>query len=348
MKRYLMSASAATFAALTVLSTGAQAGFIFGAGATFPNEVYKEWGKRYQAETGTAVVYLPVGSGKGIAEVSARKADFGASDKPLTFEELEKNRLVQFPALIGGVVPVVNLKKSGSGQLQLDGATLAAIYLGKVTRWNDPAIKALNPNLALPNEAINVLYRSDKSGSTYTLTNYLSKVSPEWKSAFGSVMTLAWKAGTGAEGGENLAKLLVSTPNSIGYVDPALVQKGHLSPIKMRNRDGMFVLPHQGSFSEAAANADWNAATGYAVSLTDQPGPGSWPLTTATYILVARDPADASGAAETLKYLDWAFRNGSTTAQTLGFVAIPEEVMLGARALWKAQVKDRAGHPLWK
>ncbi len=348
MNRYSVWLGSTIILALATFSSAAQAGFIFGAGATFPNEVYKAWGKQYQTETGTALVYLPVGSGKGIAEVSARKADFGATDKPLSVSELEKDRLVQFPALIGGVVPVVNLKKVGDGQLRLDGSVLADIYLGKVKRWNDPAVAALNPRLALPNEPINVLYRSDKSGSTYTLTDYLSKVSPEWKSTFGAVMTLAWKVGTGAEGGENLAKQLSSTPNSIAYLDPALVQQKHLTFVKMRNREGMFVSPHLASFSAAAANATWSLANGYGQSLTEQPGPESWPLATATYILLARDPADASGAEATLKYLDWTFRNGGAIAQTLGFVPIPAAVMQNVRDSWKAQIRDRGGRPLWK
>ncbi len=348
MNRYTAWLSSATIVALAMFSGCAQASFIFGAGATFPNEVYKEWGKQYQAETGMALVYLPLGSGKGIAQISARKADFGASDKPLTIDELEKNHLTQFPVLIGGVIPVVNLKKVGSGQLQLDGPVLADIYLGKIKRWNDPAITALNPRLALPNESINVLYRSDKSGSTYTLTDYFSKVSAEWKSTFGAAMTLAWKVGAGAEGGENLAKQLSNTPNSIAYLDPALVQQKHLAFVKMRNRDGMFVSPHHGSFAAAAANATWSAANGYGQSLTDQPGPESWPLATATYILLARNPVDASAAEATLKYFDWTFRKGSAIAQTLGFVAIPAGMMQNARDLWKAQIKDRAGHPLWK
>lgn len=333
---------------LVLMLNQAQAGVIFGIGATFPKQVYQEWGKQYKAESGSALAYFAQGSGKGIEAIMAGKADFGASDKPLMFEELEKNKLMQFPALIGGVVPVVNIKKIGDGQLQLDGVILADIYLGKIRRWNDQAIAALNPGLALPDEAIDVMHRSDSSGSTFVLTDYLSKVSSEWKTTMGSATAVAWKVGEGVDGGDNLAKKIGNTPNSIGYLDPSVVQQRHLTFVKMRNRDGKYVSPNQASFAAAAKNAEWSASNGFNQSLTDQIGSESWPLATATYIIISRSPAEAFGTEEALKYFDWTFRKGNLIAQNLGFVLIPPEAMQSVRDLWKMQIKDRAGRPLWK
>lgn len=348
MKRNKASTSLNIFFVLTLLSSQVQAGIIFGVGATFPKQVYQEWGKQYKAETGSALAYFAQGSGKGFEAISSGKADFGASDKPLTLGELEKNKLMQFPALIGGIVPVVNIKNIGGGQLQFDGVILAAIYLGKIKRWNDPAIAALNPHLVLPNEAINVAYRSDKSGSTFVLTDYLSKVSAEWKTTMGAATAVAWKVGKGFDGGDNLAKQISNTPNSIGYLDPAVVQQRHMTFVKMRNHDGVFVSPNQASFAAAAMSAKWSASNGYNQSLTDQPGPESWPLATATYIILSRSPAEVLGTEETLKYFDWTFRNGNAIAQDMGFVLIPAEAMQSVRDTWKMQIKDRAGRPLWK
>lgn len=333
---------------LAILSNQAQAGLFLGVGATFPKQVYQEWGKQYKAETGSSLAYFAQGSGKGIEAISSGKADFGASDIPLTSEELERDRLMQFPALIGGVVPVINIKNIGDGQLQLDGAILADIYLGKIKRWNDPAITAINPRLTLPNEAINVVHRADKSGSTFVLTDYFSKVSAEWKTTIGAATTVAWQAGVGVDGGDNLAKQVSGTPNSIGYLDPALVQQKHLVYVKMRNHDGVFVRPYQGSFAAAAASAKWSSANGYGLSLTDQPGAESWPLATTTYILLARNPAEINGTEEALKYFDWAFRNGSATAQNWGFVLLPDDAIRSVHDSWKTQVKDRTGRPLWR
>ena len=340
--------SLSIFFVLALFSSQSQAGIIFGVGATFPKQVYQEWGKQYKAETGSSLAYFAQGSGKGIEAISSGKADFGASDKPLTLGELEKNKLMQFPALIGGIVPVVNIKKIGDGQLHLDGVILADIYLGKIKRWNDPLIAALNPELALPNEAINVAYRSDKSGSTFVLSDYLSKVSAEWKSTMGAATQVAWKVGEGFDGGDNLAKQISNTPNSIGYLDPALVQQRHMTFAKMRNHDGVYVSPNQASFAAAAVSAKWSASDGYNQSLTDLPGHESWPLATATYIILSRSPAEASGTEETLKYFDWTFRNGKVIAQSLGFALIPAEAMQSVRDAWKMQIKDRAGRPLWK
>ena len=250
--------------------------------------------------------------------------------------------------MIGGIVPVVNLRNVADGQLKLDGVVLANIFLGKIKRWNDPAITALNPGLALPKEAINVVYRSDKSGSTYALTDYLSKVSAEWKSTMGADTAVNWKTGNGVDGTENLARQIATTANSISYMDIALIQQNHLASVQLRNHDGVFVSPQHGAFVAAAKYAKWDPATGFSQSLTDQAGAESWPITTATYVILARKPVEVSGTAEALKYFDWSFRKGSVIAQDLGFVSIPAETMQKVRESWKAQIKDHAGHPVWK
>lgn len=326
----------------------AQGDAIFGAGAAFPNPVYQAWGKAYQAQTGTTLVYTPVGSGKGIAEITAARVDFGASDKPLKPEELEKNKLMQFPTVIGGIVPTINVKGIANGQLLLDANTLAAIYLGKITHWNDPALLALNPGLALPSANIAVIHRSDKSGTTFNLTNYLSKVSPEWKAAVGEGLTVDWKAGEGAERLDGMAKKLVNTANSIGYLDMADLQRMNLTYVKMKNREGMVISPNAQSFAAAAASAKWSAANNYYEILTDEPGKESWPITAATFILVERTASDAGHVSELLKFFDWSYRNGQQLADALHYVPLPASVTEGIRGAWKAQVKSAAGKPLWQ
>lgn len=348
MKSYLAWHSLGFIVALTTLSNLAQAGIIFGVGAHFPKQVYVEWGKQYKAETGSSFAYFPKGSGKGVEAIESGKADFGASDKPLTPQELEAHNLTQFPALIGGIVPVVNIKNIADGQLKLDSTVLANIFLGKIKRWNDTAITALNPGMALPKEAINVIHRSDKSGSTYTLTDYLSKVSPEWKSTIGADTAVNWKTGVGVEGTDNLARELVGTPNSISYMDIALIRQNHLASVKLRNHDGLYVSPQNESFVAAASNAKMDPTTGFSQSLTDQSGAASWPITTATYVILSRKPVEVSGTEETLKYFDWSFRKGNAIAQNLGFVSLPAEMMQSVRELWKAQIKDRTGNPMWR
>lgn len=326
----------------------AHADAIFGAGATFPNAIYQAWGKAYQAQTGTMLVYTPVGSGKGIAEIMAARTDFGASDKPLKPEELEKLQLIQFPAVIGGVVPAINLKGVSSSQLILDANTLAQIYLGKITRWNDSVLQALNPGLALPAADIAVIYRSDKSGTTFNFTNYLSKVSPEWRAAVGEGLSVAWKVGEGAEKTDGVAKKITATLNSIGYLDLADLLKRGLTYVKMQNRDGVVVSPSAQSFAAAAASAKWSAQNGYYEILTDEPGKDSWPITAATFILLQRTPDIPEHAVEVMKFFDWAYRNGAELADGLHFVPLPGSVAEGVRSEWKAQVKNRTGQALWK
>jgi phosphate transport system substrate-binding protein len=349
MKRNINWSLLISIFALSLLPNIAQAvSVVFGVGATFPKLVYVEWGKKFKAETGTDFIYFARGSGKGVDSIAAGKSDFGATDKPLNNSELAKYNLIQFPALIGGVIPVVNIKNVGPGQLQLDGPVLARIYMGKISRWNDPEIAALNPKLSLPNEMIKVFYRADKSGSTFTLTDYLSKTSDEWKSSLGTGSTVLWKVGEGVEGGGDLAAKISITPNSIAYADPATVSKMRLAFVKVRNREGVFTSPNIASFTAAAANAAWSAANGFELSLTNQPGRESWPISTATFILISRNPSEPNGAVAALKFFDWAFSNGSGIAQSLGFVSIPANLPASIRDTWKAQIKSRKGQSLWQ
>lgn len=340
---------AVLLAAVLALSSGvSSADAIFGAGATFPNAVYQAWGKAYQAQTGTTLVYTPVGSGKGIAEIVAARTDFGATDKPLKQEELDKNKLMQFPAVIGGVVPAVNIKGVANGQLQLDALTLSYIYMGKITRWNDAQIKALNPTLSFPNAEIAVLYRSDKSGTTFNFTNYLSKVSPEWKTAIGEGLSVAWPVGEGAEKTEGMTRKIASIPNSIGYLDLADLLKKGLVYAKMKNHDGVMVSPSAHSFAAAAASAKWSASNNFYEILTDEPGKDSWPITAATFILLERTPTLADHVAEIMKFFDWSYRNGDKLADELSYVPLPDVVADAVRGAWKLQVKDRTGKALWQ
>lgn len=336
-----------TLIAAISLPSLTQAGAFFGAGASFPKPVYLAWGKAYKAQSDGVLIYTAVGSGKGLSEILAAKTDFGASDMPFKQEELDKNDLMQFPSVIGGVVPSINVKGIADGQLQLDGATLAAIYLGKITRWNDAAISALNPSLSLPNETINVLHRNDKSGATFNLTNYLSKVSVDWKAAQGEGFTIAWKVGTGVDGSEGMAQKIAATPNAIGYLDFADTHKKHLVATKLKNQDGQFVSANVNSFSAAASAAKWNAANGFYEILTNEPGKESWPITAATFVLLERVPTVTENVAETLKFFDWAYRKGDDIAIDLSYVPLPDNVAELVRNAWKKQIKSRAGLPVW-
>jgi phosphate transport system substrate-binding protein len=325
-----------------------QAGVFFGAGAAFPKPVYLAWGRAYKELTGNPLIFNAVGSGKGISEIMASKTDFGATDMPVKQEELEKNSLVQFPTVIGGVVPAINIKGIGDAQLQLDGATLSAIFLGKITHWNDPALAALNPGLTLPKDAITVVHRSDKSGATFYLTNYLSKVSGEWKASQGEGLTISWATGVGMDSSENVAQKIAETPYSIGYVDYVMLKKRNLISVKLKNQDGVWIAANDKSFSAAATAAKWSAATGFYEILTNQSGKDSWPITSATFALVERTPTVTENVEVTLKFFDWAYSKGDAIAIELGYVPLPDNVAELVRNAWKTQIKSRAGTPLWK
>ncbi len=335
-------------AASLSLAVNASAINLTGAGATFPYPIYAKWADTYKTQTGINLNYQSIGSGGGIKQIIARTVDFGASDMPLKPEELEKNGLMQFPAVMGGVVPVINVPGITAGQLKLDGKVLADIFLGKITKWNDPALMALNVGTKLPNETITVVHRSDGSGTTFIFTNYLSKVSPEWKSAVGEGTAVSWKAGTGGKGNEGVASYVQRIKNSIGYVEYAYALQNKMTYAQLKNHDGQFVKPDDTSFKAAAANADWEKAPGFYELLTNEPGKESWPITGATFILMHKTQDKPETAKEVLKFFDWAYSSGGKMAEALDYVPMPEKVQQLVRAAWKAQVKDSKGKTFWK
>src|SRR3954464_3549804 len=289
--KFIPSLAAASLAA-AVLAAPASAADISGAGATFPYPIYAKWADTYKKETNVGLNYQSIGSGGGIKQIKAKTVTFGASDAPLKGDELEKDGLVQFPMVMGGIVPVVNLEGVKPGDLVIDGPTLAKIFLGEIKKWNDPAIAKLNPDLKLPSQAIALVHRSDGSGTTYNFSYYLSDVSPEWKTKVGTNTAVQWPAGIGAKGNEGVANNVAQTKGSIGYVEYAYAKQNKLTFTKMLNKDGKAVAPTMEAFQAAAANADWNSAPGYGVILSDQPGAASWPMTAATFILIHKQPKD--------------------------------------------------------
>ena len=321
---------------------------ITGAGATFPYPVYAKWAEAYKAQGGANMNYQSIGSGGGIKQINAKTVDFGASDMPLKPEELEKNGLMQFPTVIGGVVPVINVSGIEPGQLKLDGTTLANIYLGKITKWNDAAIAALNKDMKLPDDNITVVHRSDGSGTSFIFTNYLSKVSADWKATVGEGTAVAWKAGTGGKGNEGVASYVQRIKGSIGYVEYAYALQNKMTNVQMKNRDGHFVMANEDSFKAAAAGAHWDKAPGFYEILTDEAGLSAWPISGATFILMHKAQEKPESAKEVLKFFDWAYSNGGKLAGDLDYVMMPESVIKLIRATWKAQVKSTTGTAIWK
>ena len=337
----------ATAAALAYAGASLAAATITGAGATFPYPIYAKWAEAYKAQSGVKMNYQSIGSGGGLKQITAKTVNFGASDMPLTPEKLEKDGLIQFPTVIGGVVPVVNVAGIAANKLKLDGATLANIYLGKITRWNDPAIAALNADVALPDDNITVVHRSDGSGTTFIFTNYLSKVSADWKSNVGEGTAVSWKAGTGGKGNEGVASYVQRMKGSIGYVEYAYALQNKMASVQMKNRDGQFVEPGEASFKAAAANAQWEKAPGFYEILTDEPGKESWPISGATFILVHKMQENAEMAREVLKFFDWAYTHGGKLAAELDYIPLPENVQNLIRKSWK-QLHDTSGSPIMK
>lgn len=337
-----------TVAALSIaaVSTGVFAANFTGAGATFPYPIYAKWADAYRKATGNGMNYQSIGSGGGIKQITAKTVDFGASDMPMKPEDLEKYGLMQFPAIMGGVVPVYKVKGIGGGELTLSGPLLAAIYLGKVKSWNDPAIVALNKNVKLPAQAISVVHRSDGSGTTFIFANYLSKVSPEWKSSVGEGTSVKWPAGVGGKGNEGVANYVAQIDGSIGYVEYAYAKQNKLAAAKLVNREGQAVAPVDETFKAAAAGADWAKAPGMALLLTDQPGKQSWPMTGASFILVHKIQSKPEIAAEVLKFFDWSFSNGAQMAAELDYVPMPDPVVKLIRSAWK-NIKDSSGKALY-
>jgi phosphate transport system substrate-binding protein len=327
-------------AGLVAAATSAMAADITGAGATFPFPIYSKWADAYKKETGNGLNYQSIGSGGGIKQIEAKTVTFGASDMPLKVEQLDKDGLVQWPMVMGAIVPVVNIDGVKPGDMVFDGETLANIYLGKITKWDDAAIKKLNPNVKLPSEAITVVRRSDGSGTTFNFTNYLSKVSADWKSKVGEGTAVEWPAGVGAKGNEGVSGNISQTKNSIGYVEYAYAKQNKLTYTGMVNKEGKTVQPTVESFQAAASNADWAKAPGYYVILTDQPGDKSWPITASTFILMHKEPADKAASAEAIKFFKWAFANGGKAAEELDYIPMPKNVVDMIEKTWSSDIKS--------
>lgn len=338
-----------SIAVLALVFAGlSQAVNITGAGATFPYPVYAKWAEAYNAQTGIEMNYQSIGSGGGIKQIQAKTVDFGATDAPLSPNELALSGLAQFPTVVGGVVPIINIEGVAAGQLKLTGAVLADIYLGKITRWNDPVLVELNKDIQLPAKSITVVHRADGSGTTFIFTNYLSQVSPEWKSKVGGEKAVAWPAGTGGKGNEGVASYVQRIKNSIGYVEYAYALQNKMSHVQLKNRDGQFVSPNDTSFKAAAANAHWDANQGFYEILTNEPGKDSWPITGATFILIPKVSEKVESATAVLKFFDWAYSNGDKMASDLDYVPLPANVVKMIRDAWKSQIKDASGKPIWK
>lgn len=339
-----LAAAALTFA--IGLSLPAHAVDITGAGATFPFPIYAKWAQAYKAETGNGLNYQSIGSGGGIKQIKAKTVTFGATDAPLKGSELSESGLVQWPQVMGGIVPVINLDGVKSGEIVLDGPTLAKIFLGEIKTWDDAAIQKLNPGVKLPSAAIAVVHRSDGSGTTFNFTDYLSKVSPDWKAKVGESTAVEWPVGIGAKGNEGVANNVMQTKGSIGYVEFAYAKQNNLTYADLVNHEGKTVAPTTASFQAAAANADWANAPGFYQILTDQPGAASWPITAATFILVQKQPEDPHATAEALKFFDWAFAKGGKAAEELDYIPMPEAVVTLIKKNWIAEIKGADGVPL--
>jgi phosphate transport system substrate-binding protein len=336
----VVAAAAATFA------LSATAAEITGAGASFPAPIYAKWAEAYEKAAGVRMNYQSIGSSGGIRQIQAKTVDFGASDAPLKPEDLEEHGLIQFPTVIGGVVPVVNVKGLVPGQLRLTGEVLGDIYLGKIAKWNDKAIAALNPGVSLPDQAIGVVRRADGSGTTFIFTNYLAKVNADWKQKVGEGTAVKWPTGLGGKGNEGVAAFVQRVPGAIGYVEYAYAKQNKLAHVSIQNADGAFVQPDDAGFGAAAASADWSRAAFYEI-LTNKPGKVSWPITGATFILIHKSAEKSEQLAAVLKFFDWAYANGDGLAFELDYVPIPDSVVKQVHTAWGAHIKDSSGKSLW-
>jgi phosphate transport system substrate-binding protein len=337
-------------ATATILAGGATAALaadISGAGATFPYPIYAKWADAYKKETGVGLNYQSIGSGGGIKQIKNKTVTFGATDAPLKGDDLEKSGLVQFPMVMGGIVPVVNVEGIKAGELVIDGPALARIFLGEIASWDDAAIKKLNPSAKLPKQAIAVVHRSDGSGTTYNFAYYLSEVSPEWKTKVGFNTSLQWPVGIGAKGNEGVANNVGQTKGSIGYVEYAYALQNKLTHMNMINKAGKVVAPTSENFQAAAASANWKSQPGYGVLLANQPGDTSWPMTAPTWILMYKQPQDPATTAEALKFFAWCFKNGDKMAEDLHYVPMPDNVVADIQKTWAAEIKDASGKPLF-
>jgi phosphate transport system substrate-binding protein len=327
--------------------SAASAADISGAGATFPYPIYAKWADAYKKETNIGLNYQSIGSGGGIKQIKAKTVTFGASDAPMKGEDLESIGLAQFPMVMGGIVPVVNIEGIKPGELVLDGKTLADIFQGKITSWDDEAIKKLNPDAALPSQAIAVVHRSDGSGTTFNFATYLADVSADWKDNVGVNTALEWPVGIGAKGNEGVANNVAQTAGSIGYVEYAYAKQNNLTYTDLINKEGKKVEPTAASFSAAAANADWSSQPGYGVILANQPGAETWPMTAATWILVYKQPEDAAATAEALKFFAWSYEKGGEMAAELDYVPMPDSVVKSVEAMWTKDIVGSDGKPLY-
>ena len=345
LKQLIVGIAATT---IVVYAGASQAVNITGAGATFPYPIYAKWADTYKTQAGVEMNYQSIGSGGGIKQIQAKTVDFGATDAPMNPNELALGGLTQFPAVIGGVVSVINVEGIAPGQLKLSSATLADIFLGKITKWNDSRIAADNAGLALPDQMITVVHRADGSGTTFIFTTYLSQVSLDWKRSVGGDKAVSWPVGTGGKGNEGVASYVQRIKGSIGYVEYAYALQNKMAYTQLKNRDGQFVSPSDTSFKAAAANAKWDADKGFYEILTNEPGKDSWPITGATFILMHKSQEKAENAREVLKFFDWAFTNGDQMASGLDYVPLPANLKAMIRDAWKVQIKDAAGKPVWK
>ena len=335
--------------ALGIAGQGGVTAEITGAGATFPYPIYAKWAEAYKARTGNSLNYQSIGSGGGIKQIVSKTVDFGASDAPLKIEQLEKDGLVQFPMVMGGVVPVVNIDGVAAGQLKVTGKLLADIYLGKIIKWNDPQIVGANTAVKLPDQAITVVHRSDGSGTTFIYTNYLAKLSAEWKDKVGNAPSVSWPAqsSVGGKGNEGVASFVQRIKGAIGYVEYAYAKQNKMAYVLLQNKEGNFVPPTDRSFQAAAAGADWKNAPGFYEILTDEPGKDSWPITGATFILMHKMQADPAKAKEVLKFFEWAYKNGDAIALDLDYIPMPDHVVKLVQSAWKKQIKDSGGRSIW-
>lgn len=345
--RAFLGAALVGAAGCLALSLSAEAAEITGAGATFPYPAYAKWAATYKDKSGVALNYQSIGSGGGIKQIKSKTVDFGASDMPLDPKDLNDSGLFQWPMIMGGVVPVVNIPGIGAGQLLLTGPVLADIYLGKIAKWNDPAIVKLNPGVKLPDTAIAVVHRSDGSGTSFLFTSYLSEVSGEWQSKVGASTAVEWPAGIGGKGNEGVANFTGQTPGAIGYVEYAYALQNKLAFTRMMSRDGSIVSPEAAAFQSAAANADWANAPGFKLVLVNQPGKDSWPITGASFILLHKTQEKPDQAKEVLKFFDWAYRNGGKAAEELDYVPIPDNVVKLVEDAWAKNIKATDGKAIW-
>lgn len=344
--------------ARTLTGAIAAAGFAFamtahavditGAGATFPYPIYAKWAEAYNAKTGVKLNYQSIGSGGGIKQIQNKTVNFGASDKPMTVAELDKDGLMQFPAVVGGVVPVINVEGIPTGKLRLSGEVLANIFLKKVTKWDDAAIKTLNPNLALPSTNITVVHRSDGSGTTFNFANYLTKVSEEWKTKVGADTSVSWPVGVGGKGNEGVASYVQHIKGSIGYVEYAYAKQNGMNYVVMQNKAGEFVKPDYDSFRAAAKYAEWEKAPGFYEVLTNEPGKESWPIAAATFILMHKSQDNPAAAKEVLKFFNYGFTEGDKMAESLDYVPLPDNAVNLIQKHWSAQIKGKDGSVVWQ